>query len=77
METLPGDDIAPEFTVLSYDDDVTYEEQIPAHTHNDSEHTSLANRIGSTKVYLLSESSVARVGKVRWLVIGGARKDLM
>ncbi|GLB33260.1 putative nuclear cap-binding protein subunit 3 [Lyophyllum shimeji] len=42
---------------LSYDDTVAYEEQVPA-----PESASLANRIGSTKVYLLSETSVARAG---------------
>lgn len=74
MENFPDNDIAPEFTVLSYDDTVAYEEQVPTHPSNDPERSSLANRIGSTKVYLLSESSVARVGKVRWQVIGGVRE---
>jgi hypothetical protein len=74
MENFPDGDIAPEFTVLSYDDTVAYEEQVPTHPSNDPGRSSLANRIGNTKVYLLSESSVARVGKVRWPVIGGVRK---
>ncbi|KAF5357708.1 hypothetical protein D9758_007531 [Tetrapyrgos nigripes] len=43
---------------LSYDDSVPYEEQLPTPEQN-----ALANRIGNTKVYLLSESSVARVAK--------------
>jgi hypothetical protein len=53
-----------EYSSLSYDDTVPYEDQL---SPNDDEpsHASLANRIGSTKVYLLSESSIARVGKVR------------
>lgn len=51
---------------LSYDDTIAYEEQTPTHPSNDPERSSLANRIGSTKVYLLSETSVARAGKVRW-----------
>ena len=50
---------------LSYDDTVAYEEQLPTEAERESA-ASLANRIGSSKVYLLSESSVAtRVGKVR------------
>jgi hypothetical protein len=52
---------------LSYDDSVAYEEQVPLNLSNDTgRETSLANRIGNTKVYLLSESTAARVGKVRW-----------
>lgn len=46
---------------LSYDDTVAYEEQLPSTDH---ERANLADRIGTTKVYLLSESS--KVGKVRW-----------
>ncbi|KAM6495482.1 hypothetical protein JOM56_008188 [Amanita muscaria] len=44
---------------LSYDDSVPYEDQLPETT------ASLAERIGSTKVYLLSEASskAARLGK--------------
>jgi hypothetical protein len=61
---------------LSYDDTVAYEEQLPTHPPNDLGHASLADRIGNTKVYLLSES---RVGKVRWAcILGGVReKDLI
>jgi hypothetical protein len=51
---------------LSYDDTVAYEEQVPTHVSNDPERASLANRIGNTKVYLLSESTATRAGKVRW-----------
>ena len=66
MDNFP-DGIAPqEAMALSYDDTVAYEEQVP--TEAEREHTaSLANRIGSTKVYLLAESSATtRVSKVRW-----------
>lgn len=51
---------------LSYDDSVPYEDQRSTHPSNDPERTGLASRIGSTKVYLLSESSTSRVAKVRW-----------
>lgn len=58
-----ADDGFPVDLSLSYDNTVAYEEQVPP--SNNPEPTSLANRIGHTKVYLLSESSAARVGKVR------------
>ncbi|KAG6816869.1 hypothetical protein H0H87_002190 [Tephrocybe sp. NHM501043] len=63
MDNWP-DGIAPDVGegVLSYDD-TPYEEQLPTHPLDDHERSSLANRIGSTKVYLLSETSVARAGK--------------
>jgi hypothetical protein len=51
-----------EYSTLSYDDSIPYEDQLPT---EEPARASLANRIGSTKVYLLSESSIARVGKVR------------
>ncbi|KAJ7087269.1 hypothetical protein B0H15DRAFT_923035 [Mycena belliarum] len=52
------EDFAPDaFPALSYDE-TTYEEQLPT----PAEQASLANRIGTTKVYLLSET-VARAGK--------------
>ena len=65
MDNFP-DGIAPQDTMaLSYDDTVAYEEQLPTEAERERA-ASLANRIGSSKVYLLSESSVAtRVGKVR------------
>jgi hypothetical protein len=53
-----------EYSTLSYDDTIPYEEQLPVNT-DEPAHNPLASRIGSTKVYLLSESSIARVGKVR------------
>ena len=52
------------YSTLSYDESIPYEEQLPSN-NDEATYPSLANRIGSTKVYLLSESSVARVGKVR------------
>ncbi|KAG5645258.1 hypothetical protein DXG03_006560 [Asterophora parasitica] len=65
MDNWP-DGVAPEVAgeMLSYDDSVAYEEQIPTHPSNDPGRASLANRIGTTKVYLLSETSVARATKV-------------
>jgi hypothetical protein len=48
--------------ILPYDD-----EQVPPLAPEvEPVSGSLADRIGHTKVYLLSESSAARVGKVRW-----------
>lgn len=64
-------DISPEdywpdlLNKLSYDNDIAYEEQV-SQPSNDTERASLANRIGHAKVYLLAESTVNRVGKVRW-----------
>lgn len=66
MDNSP-DGVSPDLlNTLSYDDTVAYEEQLPTHPSNDPERATLANRIGSTKVYLLSESTATRVGKVRW-----------
>ncbi|KAG6879417.1 hypothetical protein C0992_002791 [Termitomyces sp. T32_za158] len=58
-------DVAPDVVDagLSYDDTTPYEEQVPTHPSNDPARASLANRIGSAKLYLLSETSVARAGK--------------
>jgi len=44
---------------LSYDETKPYEEQLPT----EAEQNALANRIGASRVYLLSES--AKPGKVR------------
>ena len=66
MDNFP-DGVSPDLLVpLSYDDNIAYEEQLPTHPDNDP--ASLANRIGTSKVYLLAETSVAtgRIGKVRW-----------
>ncbi|PFH46060.1 hypothetical protein AMATHDRAFT_70684 [Amanita thiersii Skay4041] len=54
-------------TELSYDDTIPYEEQLPteAEALGAGGASSLANRIGNTKVYLLSDTSAAavRLGK--------------
>lgn len=76
MENFPDgvEDVAPDLIpILSYDDTVAYEDQVPT---DDSGGASLANRIGSTKVYLLSES-IARVGKVRWYVWRVRQRNLI
>ena len=64
MDNTPiGVDIA-EVSALSYDE-VAYEEQLPTEAERAAA-ASFAKRIGTSKVYLLSESSaVGRVGKVR------------
>jgi hypothetical protein len=63
MDNTPDGVNIEELSALNYDDTVAYEQQLP------SEHevaASLAKRIGTSKVYLLSESSAAtRAGKVR------------
>jgi hypothetical protein len=51
-------DAMPAEPPLSYDDTVTYDEQVPVGG-------SLADRIGRNKVYLLSESAAPRASKVR------------
>ena len=48
-------------TLLPYDQDIPYEDQVEATPTPPS----LADRIGRTKVYLLSESNVSRGSKVR------------
>jgi hypothetical protein len=63
MDILPENDgiVADTPPILSYDQDVAYEDQVlstPAPP-------SLADRIGRSKVYLLSESSTTRGSKVR------------
>lgn len=61
--------------LLSYDETVPYEEQLPSA----AEAAALASRIGSTKVYLLSESSAsaARGGKVRWYRLHQEKMNLV
>lgn len=59
MDTFPDEVAVDAYPALSYDD-TAYEEQLPT----PAEQASLANRIGTSKVYLLSET-IARVGKVR------------
>ncbi|CCL99161.1 uncharacterized protein FIBRA_01176 [Fibroporia radiculosa] len=62
-------DITPEISepldALSYDETVPYDELLPTQPSAESSQAqaSLAHRIGSTKVYLLSETTGARVGK--------------
>lgn len=64
MENTPAEFTTEDIAALSYDDSVAYEEQVPTDAERAA---SLAKRIGTSKVYLLSESSaVARAGKVRW-----------
>lgn len=64
MENSPVEYTLGGITALSYDDNVAYEEQLPSEAERVA---SLAGRIGTSKVYLLSESSaVSRPGKVRW-----------
>ncbi|KAJ7122884.1 hypothetical protein C8R44DRAFT_784776 [Mycena epipterygia] len=57
MDTFPDEVAVDAYPALSYDD-TAYEEQLPT----PAEQASLANRIGTSKVYLLSET-IARVGK--------------
>ncbi len=73
MDTSPNPPFevnVEEVPVLSYDDTIPYDEQVPTNPQAElePERASLANRIGTTKVYLISEavSGVARAGKVRW-----------
>jgi len=63
MDILPENDplVAETPTLLSYDQDVAYEDQVQA----EPTQPSLADRIGRNKVYLLSESKVTRGSKVR------------
>lgn len=44
--------------LLSYDDSVAYEQQVPTTTEEDPR-SNLASRIGNTKIYLLSEATAA------------------
>lgn len=62
MDILPENDglVADMPTLLSYDEDLPYEDQVPTPVL-----PSLADRIGRSKVYLLSESNVTRGSKVR------------
>lgn len=70
MDTAYG--LAPHMdsSMLSYDDTVAYEEQLPTEQERAAEAArtaSLINRVGNNKVYLLSESAAAtiRTTKVR------------
>lgn len=63
MDLLPENDgiVTDTPPILSYDEDVAYEDQVQPTPAS----TSLAERIGRNKVYLLSESNVTRGSKVR------------
>jgi hypothetical protein len=63
MDILPENDgiVADTPPILSYDQDIAYEDQIQPTPAPQS----LADRIGHTKVYLLSESNITRGSKVR------------
>ncbi|KAG1828825.1 hypothetical protein EV424DRAFT_1317667 [Suillus variegatus] len=63
MDNLPDGVSAPELTTLSYDESVPYESQVPTHSSSDPERATLLNRIGNTKVYLLSDTAQARIAK--------------
>ncbi|PSS36880.1 hypothetical protein PHLCEN_2v1308 [Hermanssonia centrifuga] len=80
MDIVPEPIVADDTTVptLSYDESVPYSDQLPVDTLNEPGQSSLANRIGSTKVYLISDATAARSGKVRWRnVFVGAIEDLL
>ncbi len=63
MDILPENDgiVADTPPILSYDQDIAYEDQIQPSLAPQS----LADRIGRNKVYLLSESNITRGSKVR------------
>ncbi|EMD41008.1 hypothetical protein CERSUDRAFT_111576 [Gelatoporia subvermispora B] len=65
MDVTPAILDAPEDYPLSYDDELSYDDPAPSTTEVLAEPSrpELANRIGNTKVYLLSEITGARVGK--------------
>ncbi|KAG0698861.1 hypothetical protein DFH29DRAFT_1017041 [Suillus ampliporus] len=64
MDNFPDGVSAPDLTTLSYDESVPYESQLPTHPSNDPERATLLNRIGNTKVYLLSDTAQARIAKL-------------
>ena len=67
MDILPEIDISPAAdtdTGLSYDDSIPYSELPPPPATISPEQSSLAGRIGQTKVYLISDA-LAKTGKVR------------
>jgi hypothetical protein len=70
MDATDGMGSLAESAMLSYDDTVQYEEQLPTEEERIAAAArtgSLVNRIGSSRVYLLSESAAAitRTTKVR------------
>jgi len=46
--------------ILSYDNSIAYEQQIPT-TNEDDPRSDLASRIGTTKIYLLAEAQSSKV----------------
>lgn len=72
MDSASGLDIESSYTEASlpYDDPVSYPDQLEPTSEATEAKGSLAERIGSNKVYLLSEAALAaRVGKVRKTLI--------
>ncbi|KIL00470.1 hypothetical protein PAXRUDRAFT_821668 [Paxillus rubicundulus Ve08.2h10] len=67
MDNFPEDTSLEEIVSLSYDDVVPYEEQVSeiqaAAASIDVRRAALRNRIGNTKVYLLSDSTQTRTAK--------------
>jgi hypothetical protein len=63
MDDLSDTGFPETYTAETYDDVLPYDDVPPPAT--DGVSGSLVDRIGHTKVYLLSESSAAKVGKVR------------
>ncbi|KZT13154.1 uncharacterized protein LAESUDRAFT_719469 [Laetiporus sulphureus 93-53] len=53
----------PPQELLSYDETISYEEQLPTQVPIEPGRPQLADRIGNTKVYLLSETTGTRLGK--------------
>ena len=68
MDNTPVGASVLENPILSYSDDpsdLTDESKLPSHPPNVSQKSALLDRIGTTKVYVLSETAAARVSKVR------------
>lgn len=63
MDTWQDDSAAEPPITLSYDEAVPYDEQVSAEPAG----SSLANRIGQTKVYLIADAAATRSGKVSTL----------
>ncbi|KAJ3530418.1 hypothetical protein NM688_g7710 [Phlebia brevispora] len=69
MDIFP-DNTAPSSSAadvaLSYDDTVPYAELPPQPATSETAHSSLADRIGHTKVYLISDATATRAGKRKY-----------
>ncbi|OCH95853.1 hypothetical protein OBBRIDRAFT_787699 [Obba rivulosa] len=63
---------------ISYDVELSYDDPVPATTEPSTEppRPELANRIGNTKVYLLSETTGARAGKRKHAPEEDAREEM-